>query len=295
MRKILNSQFSILNSERGQALLIVVLTMVIALTVGLSVLSRSVTFLRTTNEEQQSQKALSAAEAGVEQALKIDATGMVIGGSQPKNLGNGSQITSVNVTEVKTNQFLMYGGNVISKDDGADIWLSDYSSDSHKIYLNPKTMTINILWGESNTPCSNPAIEVILMQGTRYTPTTKHFTFEPCNSRQTVNHFTAVSQLSPQVTISNKTFYHQAVITASNGLIARVIPLYGNAVVGVRKDPTDAGLDNFPAQGRIIDSIGKSDTTVRKVTFFQGYLSLPSELFSHTLFCATGSGGGCNF
>ena len=47
--------------EKGQTLLIVVLVMVISLTVGLSVVSKTITNLRTTTEEADSAKALSAA------------------------------------------------------------------------------------------------------------------------------------------------------------------------------------------------------------------------------------------
>ena len=57
-------------SQKGQALLIVVLAMVVALTVGLSVVSRSITNLKNSQQEIDSQKALSAAEAGVELAIK---------------------------------------------------------------------------------------------------------------------------------------------------------------------------------------------------------------------------------
>ena len=56
--------------QKGQVLLIVVLVMIVALTVGLSLISRSITNLRTSTEEAESQKALAAAEAGIEQALE---------------------------------------------------------------------------------------------------------------------------------------------------------------------------------------------------------------------------------
>ncbi len=48
-------------NQSGQALLIIVLVMVVALTIGLSVASRTITNLRTSREQASSQKALSAA------------------------------------------------------------------------------------------------------------------------------------------------------------------------------------------------------------------------------------------
>jgi len=59
-------------NQKGQALLIVVLVMVVALTVGLSIASKTIISLRTSTEEANSQKALAAAEAGIEQALKTN-------------------------------------------------------------------------------------------------------------------------------------------------------------------------------------------------------------------------------
>ena len=61
-------------AQRGQALLLVILTMVITLTVGLSIASRNITNSRSSSEEESSQKALSAAEAGIEK-IAVDTSG----------------------------------------------------------------------------------------------------------------------------------------------------------------------------------------------------------------------------
>src|SRR5690349_3201017 len=58
------------NHERGQILLIVVLVMTVALTIGLSVATRTINNIRTSTDEENSQRAFSAAEAGIEQALQ---------------------------------------------------------------------------------------------------------------------------------------------------------------------------------------------------------------------------------
>ena len=60
---------SVKNSQKGQVLLLVVLASVIALTVGLAAISRSITSTRISTEESNSQKALSAAEAGIEEQI----------------------------------------------------------------------------------------------------------------------------------------------------------------------------------------------------------------------------------
>jgi len=58
------------NNENGQILLIVVITMIVALTVGLSIASRTVTELRLSRQNEESQRAFNAAEAGIDRVLK---------------------------------------------------------------------------------------------------------------------------------------------------------------------------------------------------------------------------------
>ena len=64
--KLFINRFS---NNSGQAILLVVLVMIVGLTVGLSVVSRSIVSIKTSTEEADSQKALAAAEAGIEKAL----------------------------------------------------------------------------------------------------------------------------------------------------------------------------------------------------------------------------------
>ena len=76
-------------SHSGQTLLVVVLMMVVALTVSLSVVLRSVSNVRTSTDEENSSRAFSAAEAGLELALK---TGGSIGN---QTLDNSAVIKGV--------------------------------------------------------------------------------------------------------------------------------------------------------------------------------------------------------
>jgi Tfp pilus assembly protein PilX len=59
------------NNQNGQALLIVLLGMAVVLTLVLSIVSRSVTDVSITKRDEESLRAFSAAEAGVEQALLV--------------------------------------------------------------------------------------------------------------------------------------------------------------------------------------------------------------------------------
>lgn len=59
----------LMKRRSGQILILVLLVVVVALAVGLSVASRNITNLRTSTQTEQSQRAFSAAEGGVEDTL----------------------------------------------------------------------------------------------------------------------------------------------------------------------------------------------------------------------------------
>lgn len=276
------------NSQKGQVLLIVVLVMVVALSVGLSIASRSITNLRITSEEENSQKAFTAAEAGIEEAIKANPPGKNVG-SNPvianESLGNNANIQQVSIQEIKnTTDILVNNGNVVPQDDGADIWLTNYNSDYTKLYQPPYwSGTLTFYWGSSSDVCSatasqntQAAIEVVVISGVRNNPRIDRFAYDQCPGRLAVNKFSVANTGTYTLNTTNgqKTFHYQAVIpNVQNGLIARVIPLYAQTSIWVN------GTQNFPSQGRIVTATATSDTTTRKISYFQGYETLPSEFF----------------
>lgn len=272
-----------LKTEEGQALLLVILIMVVSLTIGLSVVSRSIVNIRTTTEEENSQRALSAAEAGIEQALK---TGQGVATAQ--DLGNNAQIKNVEVEQVLGTSFLLSGGNRIEKDNGLDVWLSSYPDYSGTRWSGDLT----IYWGSTTDTCTADsltntmvALEVIVISGNRNNPDnpeSKRYAYDPCSARRGINNFTEPN--SGSYAVQGKNFAYRTPptgsdkISVSNGFIARVIPLYASTSIGV------SGTVALPSQGGIIKSTGSSGGTERKITYFQGYPQLPSEFFQYILF-----------
>ncbi|PIP75065.1 MAG: hypothetical protein CO135_03240 [Candidatus Levybacteria bacterium CG_4_9_14_3_um_filter_35_16] len=261
--------------QSGQALLIVVLVMVIALTVGLAVASKSIIGMRMSTEQSESQKALSAAEAGIEQLLSST-------GSLPPitsgEIGNKAGYTAT-TTQVSGSSFNLNGGNNIAKNEGFDVWLSTYSVDPALIYTNPwggagKLLTIR--WGDSDDACKNAALEIVVLSGTKISPILTRYAVDPCSSRNLQNHFFPIG---PSVeAINGKVYYYASSISVSNGLLARIIPLYYSSPIGVE------GEVELPSQGSVIESTGSLNKTQRKVTVFRGYPRVPSELFQYSLF-----------
>lgn len=241
--------------------------MVVSLTVGLSVASRSIVNLRTSIEEENSQRAFSAAEAGVEKAI---ATGTGITAAQ--DLGNNAFIKEVSVGEVSGTEFILNAGNMVEKDQGIDLGLSqDYPG----YETSQNISNLIIFWGSQGDTCPNSAaIELIVLSGSTNSPQSTRYVYDPCSRG---NNFS-----SPQTgsyIVSGKTFRYRALVgNISNGLIARVIPLYTNTQLGISADTA------LPLQGKVIQSTGESGGTERKITYFKGNPQLPIEFFQYILF-----------
>jgi hypothetical protein len=254
--------------------------MIVALTVGLSLASRSITSLRNSTDEAQSQAAFSAAEAGVEQAVKLgDVSGTSILSGVSLHDKNNSQISNVDISLIDGSQFLLNNGNPVFQDDGTDIWLSPHADDPTQLFQTAWNGTLSVHWGTNSDSCAEPAIEILIISGTRLAPSMKKYAYDSCASRRGVNSFGLPPQSGSFVVDGangSQTFNYRAQIVVTNGLIGRVIPLYKAGIMGIK----GAGL---PIQGKIITSTGTAGTTnsqtVRKVSFFQGFDSVPSELF----------------
>ena len=262
--------------QSGQALLIIVLVMVVALTIGLSVATRSLVNTRISTEEESSQRAFSAAEAGIERLLETSATSL-------PNVSIGENTTyTATVVSGNANQFVLNGGNPVVKGDGVDLWLSNYPG-----YTSPWSGTITLYWGQSDSCSTSPptaaAIEVVLLHGaSTASPKATHYVFDPCTGvggRQDTNNFTAAT--SGNQTVAGVSFTRNAQITipaAEPGFVARIIPLYNSSVMAV------SATSALPTQGRQIESTGNSGGTARKISVYQSNPKLPIELFPYTIF-----------
>lgn len=262
-------------AQSGQALLVVILTMIVALTVGLSVASRSITNVRISTSEEESQKAFSAAEAGIEELLKSGAS------TASDTLPNQAIYNARTISAISPNDFVVSG--TASKDDAVQIWLSNYPD-----YANPYGGDITIGWGDSSDSCgppiNAPGLEIIIFYGNVNSPSISRFAVDACSGRG--NNF---SVANPGPTISGKTFNYGYTMTNFSASFPsvkfmRIIPLYKSTALGVR------GSVAIPSQGKVVESTGEVSSgqqkIVRKIKVFQAYPSLPS-FFDHAVFSGT--------
>ena len=77
--------------RKGQVAMVVVLVVLVGLTIGVAILGRSVTNVGISSKEEERARSFSAAEAGVEDALRQDLSMLAISGSGGDfNVGNSS-------------------------------------------------------------------------------------------------------------------------------------------------------------------------------------------------------------
>lgn len=277
-------------SQSGQTLLVVVLVMVVALTVVLSVVLRSVTTLRIATEQENSARAFSAAEAGIEQALK---SGTNISDQSINTDSNGNStatIKSVSVQTLSGSSFLINNGNPIEKDDGTDLWLVGHKSDGSPDYTSAgswqnlsSTAYVTIYWGTSSD-CSQQssiaALEVVAITGSSASPISTRYALDGCGSRRAVNLFSAPDTSQSPYTIGDKNFYFRQQIdfpTSAKGILIRINPLYSATAIGIKGCKTDGtSCNDLPSQGKVVESVGISSGATRKVTFFPRLHQAPS-------------------
>ena len=307
-------------NNSGQALLAVVLVLVVALTVGLSVATRNITNVRLTSDEQASQRALSAAEAGIEQAIKVPTQrGIIIGagGVTPIQTVGDASIEKVNVVSQAGSEILLNGGNPIPRNESVDIWLANPTT-----FASPWTGLLYVHWSSpakgvcaAGTESSNAAMMITTFSkpdnNLMAVAEIKNYPFDPCSTRRTGNNFcprsganycldastadNAAMFTTTSVTVpasGGKTFQYAVRLAFGDasreapktGILVRITPLYVDTVVGLRgrliNDVTPLAI---PEQGTVIESTGSSGSTQRKISVYRSNPMIPGELF-YTIF-----------
>jgi hypothetical protein len=260
-------------------LLVVVLTMIVALTIGLSIASRTVTNLKISRQNEESERAFQAAEAGVAQVLQ---TGSAI--NYP-NLSNDATY-STKVIHPGNTSFILNGGELVDQDSGLDVWLANYPD----FNSGSMTGTISIYWGTDNhTLCTaptqgqsplsvRPALEVAILSGNKLDPVLTKYIYDACPSR--ITSATTPGNFNAVPAGSTIRFRYVATFSVNLGLIMKVIPIFNSSKIFIVSESSGV---NFPEQGTIVESTGTSGDTVRKIQYFSSHPQIPPEMFPYSL------------
>lgn len=279
-------------SQSGQALVLVLLSLSVVLTIVLFILSRSVTDITTSTVQSDSVRAFSAAEAGVERAL-------VAGGTFTGSIGGASY--TVSASSATGGTFFNYPITLMSGENST-LWFVSHDSNGNIVCsAGSPCFTGNLLkvcWGNPGTSSSvstTPALEVSIYfentPGDLSTIRIGRKIYDPNSTRILSNAFTAPDSGNCQINGMNYSF--QKLITLSdlgipvgsssiqNGLIFAKMRMIYNTDAGhlIGADANLAGDTLLPSQGINIVSTGVSgvggDASNRRVNVFKGWAEFP--------------------
>ncbi|OGM17626.1 hypothetical protein A2V61_01685 [Candidatus Woesebacteria bacterium RBG_19FT_COMBO_47_8] len=295
-------KLSLWENSSGQALLLVLLSMAVVLTIVLSILSRSVTDVAVTTREEEALRAFSAAEAGVERALIV---GSSIGSTE---IGDASFTADVSGTAQAGIEFANPVG--ILSGESLIFWFVAHDDTGNLICNagNPcfTGSKFKICWGKEGTASGDvttPAIEV----STYYATTPGDYatvqivrdTADPNSSRRGTNNFSAND--AGTCTAGGENFQFQKTVDLAllgvpvgaygvqNGLQFAKVRMFYNTGVGHQIGITTSFPGNtlLPSQGLRIVSTGVSGDSNRKIEVFQGFGELP-PIFDSAVFSSGG-------
>lgn len=267
--------------DKGQIVLILVLITVVGLTIGLSLVSRTITDIRMSSQIEQSSRAFSAAEAGIETALRsnvsIGPTGTVnLEGASAnysvETIGDDMDDIELPLTEVGSNQ---------------TIWLIGHNSDG-SIAENgqsyPLDSTIEICFNNLDNAKPSILVTIFYKEGTEYKIAKKAFNTETRDNNldmaESLGPFCDGKQnnrviILPTSDTDNPNTWDFGINNAplTKLLFLRLNPIYESTSFTIRPS------SDLPLQGKIITSIGQTEANViRKIQVFQGYSILPGLL-----------------
>ena len=279
-------------SQKGQVVLILVLVMTVALAIGISVIQRSLSDVSTATKVEQSSRAFSAAEAGIEKALKGDPSGVIF----PENnssatLDENSLIPAVPPAGTRQDP-LEYPP--LAKEETAHVWLADFTSLNNPPALFYKQTSLDIYWGDPNASSDKAALALSLVY---YDSSGKYvsrkwyldqITRTPANNFDIVPSCTGYTIGSNtyqcKKTLGDSTGFNNNVLPANLMLIrARLLYNTANQPFAVQAVGTCGTECSIPSQVRKLISKGISGQTQRKVQLFQVLKVVPSY-FDYAIF-----------
>jgi len=280
-----------LKSQNGQMIIILLLVMVVGLTIGLSMVSRSLTDIKISQQAEQSQRAFSAAEAGLEYGLS-QGLAQIAGGDIPQTIITPGVSYSGKVSRTGKQGYELKGLAAIEQDDVAQINLDPLDLDTGETLAT----SINIFWGEigtnqvPNPACSalpNPVVAsleltFITQSGTSYG--INKYAYNACSGLNATNNFSSPSQYGlPTPTLpSTATAYYAKIDSLDipdDVKILRIRPLYNNASIKIEPN---GGV--FPNQSYKLTVKGEASGKVRAIEWFQPIKPALPAIFDYVLF-----------
>lgn len=210
-------------TRRGQILILVLLIVVVALAVGLSVAARNITNLRTSTQTEQSQRAFSAAEGGVEDILS-----RLSSIATSPALSDGSEIYTVSVGNLDASVTVKTSNVYQSTVDTGSVGQIDLQGASGNLQMD---------WASCDDPIESPqpatiAVTQYIQNGSTYSQQRQIFQGDPFAGRSESGSFDSSS--GPVSCPSATGFRKSATIPIqANAVLLRIRPFWVKATVKV--------------------------------------------------------------
>lgn len=281
---IYNLKFAI-GPQSGQVVVILLLLMLVALSIGLAVTQRSVTDVTTSTQSEQSSRAFSAAEAGIAKALS---------GSVPTGSFSLDNSSSANFD---TSAWLPIPGSsagieypAIGRERAAQFWFTN-PDDPSITYTGDKVW---LYFGNENADNDKPAVEVeiVMLANNQFYSQTYYYDSDPSRAGPAGNGFESVNCtgnpiLPVSISGNNRRFYCRVLIPGpptnafpnlgGSGncynpgvcqlILARVRLLYSNEDHRIAVAPF--GNAQLPQQVQIYNSTGIAGQSQKQIQAFR--------------------------
>ncbi|OGG01839.1 hypothetical protein A2Z33_01135 [Candidatus Gottesmanbacteria bacterium RBG_16_52_11] len=278
------------NNDRqsGQVVLITLLVLSVATTIALAMAGRTTTDVKISTQVEESSRAFSAAEAGIEEGLR---TGAGTGGSAV-SIGDPNVTYEVAVNEMLPTSTFVYP-SMTDEGDTATLWLTDPSGPTLPTSGDYNWHIIRLCFGNATAPL--PAMVVAVYYYESGTYKVARMAFDPDGARAAGNNFTSIAATPGDCGTGNPNITHYRNLdltlpasfnlpSATAALMLRFKPLYNSAQIAV----VGQNGEMIPKQGNVIESCGTMANSVTRCLNTQQRFRTPSGLFDYVIF---GSGG----
>ncbi len=257
-----------MKKQSGQVLVLLIVITTIALAVGLSIIQKSISDVSTASKVEQSARAFSAAEAGIEKTLQGDS------GDVDFLSGNNSSATvsdqGFQPAEAEAGfrqAALEYPP--LAKEDVVQIWLADFTSTINPPPEYYEQTSLDVYWGNSTTDKAAIELTLVYYEATQYK--TKKWYLDNGSSRTDTNGFEPVT-CSNNYSLTGYQCHKRLDLSTGSGLMlirARLLYNSTSQPFAVQAVGTCGRVCSLPPQARTIYSQGTSGETVRKIKIFR--------------------------
>lgn len=274
-------------NNKGQIALIALLVLAVATTVGLALISRGSTNVATTRTSEESTRAFSAAETGIEQALSTGFSGSVILDYETGLITryDTSYTTSIATVSAAADVPFSFPQKTI-KGNTETLWLVSHNVDGTinetPTYTDP---SINVCWS-SATPVPALVTTLFYKESSDNSYQVAKGVFDPDPARAAVNNFSTPTSLTGGCGDGQTTYKETLTFSDLSGsinpatdtlIMLRLRPVYEDTQISVL--PSMA----LPDQASRITSVGQTAGTTRKIEVYRTFAA-PSSIFDAAVY-----------